>query len=167
MLPDRADEMLRNYKSYLGRCGHIKTLIDELKREAILMQIEARDDLLNSSGKQLDGMPRGTTVGNPTERVALMLVLGYVPDGVAEIQAEIAKLEAEYRQKNIVVLLVEAWLRGLTEKEKWMIERCIFDGMTYRQINAMYRQVYGECCSKDSLQRLKKTALTKIYEMAR
>jgi len=114
----------------------------------------------------MDGMPHGTTVGNPTERIALMLATGYTTEDVIELQGNIEKLEAEYCQKKIVVRFVEAWLKGLTEKERWMIERAMFDGMTYREINAKYREAYGDSCSKDLLRRLKKDALAKIYEMA-
>ena len=62
---------------------------------------------------------------------------------------------------------MDAWLKGLNRKERWVIERIFFDGMTYREINGQYREIYGEPCSKDSLRRLKNTALEKIYQMAK
>ena len=106
-------------------------------------------------------------MGNPTERIAIMLATGIMTDDIAAMNKEIAALEAEHREKSLVVYFVQAWLKGLSAKERWMIERCYFDEMTYREINARYREEYGENCSKDLLRRLKKDALAKIFEMAK
>lgn len=167
MMPEKAEEMLKNYRACLGRCHYIDTLIGELKVNIKLAESDARDDCINGSGKQPDGMPHGTTMGNPTERIAIMLATGIMTDDIAAMKKEIAALETEHRAKNLVVCFVEAWLKGLTVKERWMIERCYFDEMTYREINAQYREEYGESCSKDLLRRLKKDALAKIFEMAK
>ena len=167
MMPEKAEEMLKSYKGCLGRCGYIEAFIEELRASIKYAEAEARDDLINGSGNQPDGMPHGNTMGNPTERIAIMLATGIVTDDIAAMQNDIAKLEAEHRAKRIVVIFVESWLKGLAAKERWMIERCYFDEMTYREINAIYREEYGETCSKDLLRRLKKDALAKIYEMAK
>ncbi len=167
MLPERAEEMLKNYRTYTGRCGHLETVIAELKSEITVMQADARSDLLNGGGKQPDGMPHGTTVGNPTERIALMLVSGFVTDDIIAARKQIEELEQELRTKRITVTLVEAWLTGLTAKERWMIEKSYFDGLTYREINQRYRETFGDACSKDSLRRIKKDALAKIFGMAK
>lgn len=168
MLPEHAEEMLRNYRPYTARCGHLETVISELKSEITVMQADARNDLLNGGGKQQDGMPHGTTVGNPTERIALMLVSGFVTDDITATRKQIDELEKELRTKRITVTLVEAWLPGLTAKERWMIEKSYFDGLTYREINQRYRETFfGEACSKDSLRRIKKDALSKIYSTAK
>lgn len=167
MLPEKAEEMLRNYKAYLGRCGYILAATEGLKTALKLAEAEARYDLMNGGAKQPDGMPHGTTVGNPTERIAMMLVTGITTDDIATVKKEISELESEYRAKSLVVCFVDAWLKGLSTKERWMIERSYFDGMTYREINTHYREEYGESCSKDLLRRLKRDALTKIYEMAK
>lgn len=167
MMPEKAEEMLKLYKPYLGRCGYIKGALEALHEEERIMVADHRDDLLNGTAPPPDGMPRGSTVGNPTERVAMMLVTGHVTDDITEIRREIRKLEAEYQEMHFVLLFVEAWISGLPAKERWMIERSYFDGMTYREINAQYRAQFGGDCSKDSLRRLKRDALDKIYEMAK
>lgn len=167
MLPERAEEMLKNYKFCLARCEHLKAVIDALKKDIEAAETEAQEAFMaGKSASDLDGMPHGTAPGNPTERIALMLLSGYITDDVAQMREELARLEQEYGQKSVVVTLVEAWLKGLSSKERWMIERQTFDGMTYKEINAAYRQEYGETCSKDLLRRLKKSALEKIYQIA-
>lgn len=159
--------MLKLYKPYYGRCNYIKNALEALRAEERMMIADHRDDLLNGSSPPSDGMPHGTTVGNPTERVAMLLVTGHVTDEITALREEIRKLEAEYSEKHFVVFFVEAWISGLTTKERWMIERSYFDGMTYREINAQYRAQFGGGCSKDSLRRLKKDALAKIFDMAK
>lgn len=166
MLPQRVEEMLKEYRACLGRYSYLDVLIEELRDTEKFIQTEDRMELIQGKGKDMDGMPHGSTVGNPTERAAIALVSGYVSSDLAELRKEIAKLEAERNQSYKVVLFVDAWLKGLTQKERWIIERIYFDGMTYREINAQYRETYGELCSKDSLRRLKNTALGKIYDMA-
>ena len=47
-----------------------------------------------------------------------------------------------------------------------MIERCYFDGMTYREINARYREDTGRAAQRICCDGSKKDALAKIYKMA-
>lgn len=167
MLPEKAEEMLKLYKPYYGRCGYIEKALDAMRAEELFLLADHRGDLLNGSNPPSDGMPHGTMTGNPTERIAMMLLTGHVSDEISALREEMRKLEAEYAEKHFVVFFVEAWLSGLSAKERWMIERCYFDEMTYREINAQYRAQFGGDCSKDSLRRLKREALEKVYEMAK
>ena len=167
MSPEKAEQMLREYKSCLGRCKYISTILLTLKDDIKAMEANARDDLINGGSSPQDGMPHGSTVESPTERIALMLASGVVTKDITEAKKQIASLESEYSAKRIIVMFVESWLSGLTTKERWMVERCYFDELTYREINAHYRDTFGDTCSKDLLRRLKKDALSKIYEMAK
>ena len=64
MMPGKAEEMLKNYKAYLGRCSYIEAVIEGLKVSIKIAEADARDDLINGSGKQPDGMPHGNTMGS-------------------------------------------------------------------------------------------------------
>lgn len=166
MMPGKAEEMLKNYKAYLGRCSYIEAVIEGLK--VSIKIAEAMPPMTSSTAWEAAGRDAdGNTMGNPTERIAIMLATGIMTDDIAAMNKEIAALEAEHREKSLVVYFVQAWLKGLSAKECWMIERCYFDEMTYREINARYREEYGENCSKDLLRSLKKDALAKIFEMAK
>ncbi len=167
MLPQHVDDMLRDYRACLGRYSYLDVLIEELRDTEQFIELDDRAEIIDGKGKAMDGMPHGSTVGNPTERAGIALASGYVSANLAELRDEIAKLEAERNRNYKVVLFVDAWLKGLNRKERWIIERIYFDGMTYREINGKYREIYGEPCSKDSLRRLKNTALDKIYQMAK
>lgn len=163
MLPEKADELLRDYKANLGRCAFLEVMIAETKADIRYAEENAAEDLVSITPK-LDGMPHGTSISNPTESAGMRLVLGYLPDDIPAHRAKLRAFEQEYHAKKAAVNLVEAFLLGLTSKERWMIERQIFDLMSYREINYAYREQFGEACSKDSLRRLKKDALAKIYE---
>ena len=166
MLPEQAKEMLTNYKPYLGRCRHIEVAVACLQHEAETMSRNLAADYATNSGKQMDGMPRGSTVGNPTERLGIMLASGHVPDDLKALRDRIKGMQDEYVEKSVTVRFVEAWMQGLPMKQKWMIERQIFDMMTYAQMSPLYTAAFGEPCSKDSLRRLSKDALTSVYKMA-
>ena len=167
MLPQHVDDMLRDYRACLGRYSYLDVLIEELRDMEQFIEMDDRAETIGGQGKAMDGMPHGSTVGKPTEHAGIALASGYVSANLAELRDEIARLEAERNQSYKVVLFVDAWLKGLNRKERWVIERIFFDGMTYREINGQYREIYGEPCSKDSLRRLKNTALEKIYQMAK
>ena len=167
MLPEQAKEMLMNYKPYLGRCRHLEVAIACLRDEVDVMMKNLAVDYATNSGQQMDGMPRGSTVGNPTERLGIMLASGHVPDDLKALRDKIEAMKDEHAEKSVTVRFVEAWLQGLPMKQKWMIERQIFDMMTYAQMSPLYTTAFGEPCSKDSLRRLSKDALTSVYEMAK
>lgn len=167
MLPQHVDEMLREYRTCIGRYSYLDVLIEELRDLEKLSEIDNRSEIINGKSNAMDGMPHGSTLSNPTERAGIALATGYVSKELAELRSEISILEAERSQNYKVVLFVDAWLKGLNRKERWIIERFFFDGMTYREINGLYRELYEEPCSKDSLRRLKNAAMSKIYDMAR
>lgn len=167
MTPERADQMLHDYKTFLGRCNYLEKLIEGLEREMRIWQHNLAADVASIGAQNLDGMPHGTKVGNPTERYGLMLASGYTPEGLEELRKQIRAYKMERKEKLITVTFVEAWLGGLPMKQRWMIERQIFDGMTYAEINTLYRQTFEEPCSKDTLRRLRKDALANIYKMAK
>lgn len=166
MLPEHAYKMLEEYKINLGRCEYLKAYIEQMRLEIADWRSTLSADLIEGSSQSNDGQPHGTTVGNPTERIGLMLASGFAPDDLRQMEKELTSLQREYGEKFITVSFVESWLRGLTEKERWIIEQQIFEGMTYRELNQRYRQTFGDECSKDKLRGLRKTALDKVYSMA-
>lgn len=166
MLPERADQMLRDYKTFMGRCEYLKSLIPELKAEAAMWHRELAVDLARDSAVEMDGMPRGNKVGNPTERLGIMLASGFTPDGLKELEEEIRRYEQELREKSVVVHFVEAWLRGLTEKERWLVERQVIEKAYWRQIIDEYAKRYGEEYTREGLKKIKVGAMKKIHEMA-
>lgn len=166
MLPEKADQMLRDYKPFLGRTKYLSALIPELKAEAAAWRRNLPNELCYVGAQNIDGMPHGSTVGNPTERIGIMLAEGYTPDGLKELEKQITEYEQELREKGIVLRFVEAWLDGLTEKERWIVQMQVIDGAYWREIVAEYHRRYGEEYSKEGLKKIKEGAIAKIHQMA-
>lgn len=166
MKPERAEEMLREYKGCVGRCGYLKKAILEAEADIATWERSLAADLANSGGVNMDGMPHGTAVGKPTERMALALAAGYEPGDLKEAKERLMNMIRELREKEMVVVFVEAWLSGLTEREKWLIEQLYFEQQTYAYIISSLRSKHGVNTSKDGVRRMKKAALEKIFEMA-
>ena len=89
-----------------------------------------------------------------------------IPDYLKDMQKELAELQQEYDGRYFTVLFVSSWLKGLTERERWIVEHQIIDGEYWKNISRKYRETFTEDTSKSSLKRLKKRALEKIYAMA-
>ena len=166
MLPSKVDSMLKEYRFFIGRCGHLVTEIEQLEKEIAYARRGIAEDIAAISSPPLTDMPHGSSVGNPTERIGMMLATDFTPPHIADMEEKLAALKQEYAEKYLTVLFVSAWLKGLTEKERWIIERQVIDSVYWKEIVTRYKSDFSEDCSKDSLKRLKQKALEKIYLMA-
>lgn len=167
MTEEVINEYLTQYKTMVGRCGHLRVAIPLLENELNRISHQAAADLATRGGSQnLDGMPHGTTVGNPTEKLGLLLASGYREDEMDKLQVQIWELERELSTKSAAIKMVDAWMSGLPSRQRWMIERQCFDALTYAQIIPLYKIQFGDECSKDTLKRIRDRALKRIYEMA-
>ena len=166
MMPEKADQMLSSYKMCLGRYQYLMALLPELREEAARWKVNLASDLAGVNAQNMDGMPHGTAVSNPTERLGIMLADGYAPEGLKELNRQIEQYEKELNEKSVVVHFVEAWLSGLTDKERWIIEAQVIDGAYWREVMAEYRKRYGEDYSREGLKKIRDAAMAKIHQMA-
>lgn len=166
MTHEKVDELLKAYRFEVGRCGHLETEIAQLQKAIASSMDSLAEDVSAVKPQQLSDMPHGTTVGSPTERIAIMLASGWIPDYLKDMQKELAELQQEYDGRYFTVLFVSSWLKGLTERERWIVEHQIIDGEYWKDVVRKYRDTFCEETSKDSLKRLKQRALDKIYQMA-
>lgn len=165
MMPEKVDQMLKDYRECKGRCEHLRTEIELLDRQSVSLRRTMIEDAVSVSATVSD-MPRGTALSDQTANVALRFADGKVPDYIKEIEADADKLRKELSEKDMVVIFVEAWLKGLTEKERWIIEKQVIDGAYWREIIHDYRDRYGDEYTKDGLKRIRNVAMTKIYRIA-
>lgn len=166
MTTERVNEMLHCYREYLGRCKHLEAEIAQAEKALASSIATAREDAAAPGGQNLDGMPRGTAVSSPTERIAMMFAEGRFPKYIEDIVTDLEKLKAEYQQKSPTVVFVDAWLLGLTEHERWIVERQVIDGVTWRELSSQHEKLFGEQRTKEGLKKLRARALEKIYRMA-
>ena len=165
MLPARVDEMLKSYRESIGRCGHLEYEIKERQNTIeSLRKTIVEDSVL--AGQPMSGMPRSGKISDPTGQIGSAAADGCMTEEMKELQKEINALEAELRIKKIVVHFVDAWLDGLNEKERWIIEKQVIDGAYWREVIFSYKTKFGEEYSKDGLKRIKKNAMNKIYRIA-
>ena len=166
MTREQVDEMLKSYRFESGRCGHLQAQIELMRREVEHERATLVSDLVGPGAQVITDMPRGTTVGNPTEKYGTMLADGWVTDEIKAKEVEIERLQAEYDERHKNVVYVESWLNALPERERWMVEMQVVDAVIWREILNKYQQIYGEYRSKDTLKRLRDRALEMIYDMA-
>lgn len=163
---ERIEEMLKTYRFEVGRCGHLGNDIDLLEAQINKAREELAEELAGPGAQVITDMPRGTTVGNPTEKLGIMLASGYKTDEIREMEAKLSEMLAEYTERRKTVRYVESWLNGLPERERWMIEMQVIDGVIWREIIAKYPERFGEYRSKDTLKRIRDRAIEMIIDMA-
>lgn len=166
MTRERIEEMLKTYRFEVGRCGHLETEMEQLKREIENAKAGLAGDLAGPGAQTISDMPRGTAVGNPTEKLGIMLASGYKSEEMQDMEAKLAELLAEYTERKKTVVYVERWLNGLPERERWMIEMQVVDGVIWREIIVKYPERFGEYRSKDTLKRIRDRAFELIIDMA-
>lgn len=79
MQPEQVREMLDNYRQFQGRCEYLELYIRQMQDDIEALTHDVAEGLALSGNRELDGMPHGTTVSNPTERMGVMLASGYMP----------------------------------------------------------------------------------------
>ncbi|MEA4899563.1 MAG: hypothetical protein VB115_15140 [Christensenellaceae bacterium] len=80
--------------------------------------------------------------------------------------ARLQALHRELEEKQFDLQFVSAWMSGLNEKERWLIEQHVIGGLSWRDIVCLHKEKYGREYAKDTLRALKRKALAKIYQMA-
>jgi len=161
------DKLLAEHRGNVGRCLHVEAEIVRLKGELKAAMQNLALDMSTAHNYELSDMPRGGQVGQPTERIALKLASGWKPDYIEKIEQEIAVYEAEHTVRNLNRMFVESWLSGLPERERWLIETQVIDGVFWNDVLIRYRQKFGIDVGKKTLQRVKAKAMNRIYEMAK
>ena len=167
MLPEQVDEMLKGYRAAKGRTAHIDVEIARLqaKRDAT---IEAdRCELADITGQHYSSMPHGTDCGNPTEDKGIRLLGMPMSQEARNLTIQIEELLRTREKARITVMFVEAWMQGLTEKERWLIEKQTIDGVSWKEVSWHYTTAFGRSATLDSLKRIRRAAISKIYSMAR
>lgn len=167
MTREGVDRLLATYRQNEGRALYLQAEIARLEGEIQSARHNLALDMSTAHNYELSDMPRGTAVGQPTERIGLQLASGYEPDYIKAMLQEQTLYENEYKRRMLDSLFVKAWLKGLPERERWLIETQVIDGVFWRDVLIRYRQKFGCETSKDTLQRVKAKALEQIYEMAK
>ena len=167
MTRDQVDTMLSEYRKCKGRCGYLEKRLPELELEIEQEKARLIPDAAQESPSMEPGMPHGSGVGNPVEKIVLRYADGFLPDEIREMVDSYRDMKAELAQGQRVIRYVDAWLEGLAERERWIIIHKVIDSeYSWREVICMYRLQYGEEYSRDALKRIKERAMEKIYSFA-
>ena len=123
-------ETLRLHRQSIGKRDLLQIEIAEAEDTLKIMQRTVAEDVAAPGAQNVTGMPKGNMVGNPTERLGLMLASGDAPRHIAQLKTDIAELKRELHDLTIRINRVAAWLAGLSERESWVITGHMVNGLT-------------------------------------
>lgn len=165
MQKESVDTMLSNYREHLARCEYLECEITELECLVKHLRNTMIEDTVSCT-QVISDMPRSTAISDPTGRLAMMFASGGVTEHVQQIEDEITEKKLELAQKRVTVIFVEAWLKVLNEKERFVVEKQVIDKLFWRDIVRLYDRVFGDAYSKHGLKSIRDNALHKIYRVA-
>ena len=161
------EKTLCQYRHNKGRCEFLAVEIDKLEYEIKLGMANIVADEAAIGAQVISDMPHGTKIGNPTEETGIRLADGWVPQYIKDMREEVAKLRDEQHQLMISVNFVDAWLRGLSEREAWIIKVTYIDNESWERIASMHKKEFDSELTAKTLRKHKKAAFEKICLMAR
>ena len=164
---DRIQTILKEYKPCLGRCNHLNVEMAILERQIETIRNDTVETLAAPKPKPMTDMPRGTQIGNPTEKYGGMLADGFKTGEQILLEAKLAKLTDEYNDKISTVDYVNSWMSGLTDRERLVIKSNMIEGMTWKETVTAFNTKFNDEVGKDTLKRLRDRALDKICEIAK
>lgn len=167
MTVEQVNLILKGYRFDVGRCGHLEVELHHLEKGLAAELALITEGAASLQSPVISDMPHGTGISNPTERIGMLVADGWKPEVVKQMEKDIQLLNAEYQTRMRNVKYVDSWLSGLPERERWMIEQQVIDGVFWRDLTALFRIRFGADCSKDTLKRIRERGLMKVYEMAR
>ena len=159
------DQCLENYREFSARCSFLEQEINELRILAEKLKSSAMTDAITITA-QMTGMPHGTGITDPTGRIAMKFADGFTPDYIKEIEREIRTLEEERRTKLSTIVFVDAWLKALNKRERFVIENKVIGGMFWREMIFAYKAEFGDEYSKQGMKKIKDRAMERIYKVA-
>jgi hypothetical protein len=166
MQKETVDKMLGNYREYSARCLYLECCIRDAEDKLRSIRKTMVPDAISITAKYTD-MPgaKGRT-SDPTASVASRFADGYMPDAAKELEAELARMQGELRDKTPTVVFVEIWLNALNDKERFVIEKQMIDGLFWREVAAAFNEKFRVRYSAVGLKRIRSGALEKVYKIA-
>jgi DNA-directed RNA polymerase sigma subunit (sigma70/sigma32) len=166
MQPCEIDKLLSDYRVNKARYDHLY-----LEAMTMMLQInaEAIRAIANDSihAQQYNDMPHGSKVSKPVEDLALRYMDGHLPDVLKGWMQESEEMQRELLQLEKSILYVDTWLGALTEKESMVITQHMIDGHTLKELELTSARNFGYHMSAEGIRSIKRSALKKIYEIAR
>lgn len=166
MQPNDVDKLLKEYRTNKAR---YETLILTAERTQRLLQAEADSALANDAlhAQQYKDTPHGNKVSKPVEDLVLRYMDGYMPDTMRDWMAEGAAVQGELMELKTDIRYVDAWLGALNDRERIVITEAVINDRSMRELSLHSHKMFAYPLSADAIRGIKRSALKKIYDIAR
>ena len=166
MTAEMVDECLAHYREYTARCDFLEKEIAELERWIEQMRSMFVEDNVHIT-QTLSDMPHSTGVSNPVEKLAFMDIEQFTPDYIKTVETEVRARKRELQMKRPTVIFVDAWLKCLTSRERFIVKHQMLDGMFWREVVSAFEKEYGETYTRQRLKKIRDNAVEKMHEIAK
>ena len=160
------NEALSLYLERLSRSEHLKNEIALLRETLENARSEMIDNEVSLS-QEMTGMPHGTSISDPTGKLGLMFACGFESWDVKQIRMELEEKENEMKELERWVAFVRAWLMGLTDKERLLIELKYIQKLSWDEIINSYQKEYGQRYGRSGMKVMVQKAIEKVYNVAK
>jgi len=166
MKPEQIEEMLGKYRVQKARYALLRSRLDELERILRVCENSMVSDLISLS-QAITGMPHGSSVGDPTGRLAINLTTGTVSDFVKQVREEIMVVTQEAARLMEDLRVADIVISAMTEREREVIEMKIMSGMDWGEVLSEMNRRHSNSYSKRTLQRLYSRAIERAEEVTK
>ena len=166
MKRETVDRLLGEYRVNVARVKHLEVQIRELTELAQDYRAHAAENLMRITPSYGDTPGGGGAMSSKVERLAIMLADGESPGELKQIEAELSAAQTELRARQASAEFVEAWLKGLQERERLVVTAHILDGLVWSEVIDLFNATYGIIYSRTGLKQLLFRAMDKIYRIA-
>lgn len=160
MKRDNIVQLLKDYRILCAKVEQLKVEIADIERNGVITKWIASDALSQLQSPQLTGMPHGSTVSSPTERIALQSPkpLTLSPGELDAKQNELFYLQRQAHATEIM-------LSCLYDKERFIIETHLIGGQSWQEVAKKHLERFGTYISERAMKYIQGTALDKMAEL--
>lgn len=164
MEPEEVRALLRAYRENKSRVAYLETEAEEIRRGVV---IENRPETQAIHAQKYDLKPRSSSHSSPTEKLAIWSVDGGKTTLADHWEKEAKQIETELWNVRRDVARVDAWLLGLTDKERAVITAHELDGLPWYKVSFQSESLLGTYMTDGGLRKIGRTAMDKICRIAR
>ena len=165
MEKEKIVEYLRGYRETRARANCLREEISLL--EKLYERMQTPEKLIEANvlaARPVTVGGRGGMPGDPAAKLAVEAADGgdrLNPYASVLLAAQNELLRAQYRCR-----VVDAWMEGLCEREKWMVQRHAIERLPFSELPELYEKECGRAYCIDTLKALYKRGIEAICRMS-
>ena len=160
-------KMLGGFKVKQNKARHMEKVVADLERQLEKAQADAAEEAAMPRAMVIDGMPRGTSPGDPTGRIGAALADGKVRDEEVErIRHQLKDAKDELALLKTDIGYMETWVYSLMPREFTVVNCRLVLGMSWGEVGREYQKDFGDEMSERTLSRMLDRAIHQIWLIA-